>query len=227
MLQREFLDNLERSARATKENITRKRPADISTYIVVHRGDDPVALITLARADRDAMLTTAKLCAGGFEADSLGLVFETYETRPNADGSITNPLTGQFWQQDEMNDAVRHHDALGKGWISEAVSLCAVNRAGDLGMRNLLYRYVGGKHLSWQESQDWTDTVKKGIVPDALTEAMLSPTPGQLFDLPDTLDERDKHVAKVLLSKGHAVLMYANATDTERRRTFGTGWRPL
>ncbi len=138
------------------------------------------------------------------------------------------PLTGQTWGAGEMDYAVRHHQALAKGWVQEAMTMACVNRAGDFGMTQRPFRYVG-KHLVWVDGEsswstadeDKRTAVNKGIMPEAMIEFMTGRSTGQIFPVKDR-DERDASAAEFLTSKGNVVLMYALASDHRRQRTIGT-----
>lgn len=230
---------MERSARGTKEKMTKKGPRDLQPFIVVHRGDDPVALVTLRKHERDEMLNMVSVCAGMFRADAVGLAFETWEPGKNLENWNINPLTGREWAMGEMDDVVKNHDALSKGWIVENVSVMCANRAGDLAMRQMPFKYVGGKHLHWLDGEGWSSTdydpeivAHRGVMPEAMVEIMRKPDLDQVIEqvLPGLQldrDERDYGAAKFIGSLGHAVLIYSDADDRQRRSLFGTGWRRI
>jgi hypothetical protein len=232
MLQHEFLDNLERSARATKAAITKKGPRDLAPYVVAHRGEHPVGVVTIPKHDPALILQVAGFCANAFDADNIGIVFETYQSAHGPDESMwnINPMTGRMWVQGEMDEAVKHHDAIGKGWINEAVSLAVINRAGDYGMTVLPFKYVGNKYLHWLDEQGWSTKDDKvadattGYFPETMRRFMTKPSldhtmPAHLAHL--DRDQRDLGAAQYLSAHGCAVHMYALATDEKRMRTMG------
>jgi hypothetical protein len=229
MRHHEFLDNLERSARGTKTQITKKGPQDLLPYIVAHRGEHPVALVTVRRHDRHEILRTAGFLAAALDADNIGVVYECYEpARGPEPGAGINPMTNRVWEQGEMNDAVKNHDAIGKGWIHEAINLSVVNRAGDFAMRVVPFKYVANRHLYWLDEQSWStidhpDGENTGYFPETMINFMLKPSMDQVARFVNLdRDERDLAAVQFLVQNtGATVKMFSLADDHKRQRTIG------
>jgi hypothetical protein len=219
VLQTDFLDNLRHVAMQTKEHVCRNRPKDLQPFIVANRGHEPVALVTVHEHVRDTILGVAEVVAAGFDADSIGLIFETYQERfhpehPERQG--INPVTGLRWEQDEMAEVAAKHNGIEKGWVTENVSVVCADRAGSVGMLQLPFRY-SGKHLVWMEGRDsgrWStgdgDVEQlRGNIPNALREMMLQPSAAQVLShLSLNRAERDATTAHYLTVRGNAVIVY-------------------
>jgi hypothetical protein len=234
MLDHQFLDNLERSALATKEDVAKDGPRDIAPYAVIHRGEHPIAVVTMPLHERDTILLTASFCASAFAADSIGIVFETYQgvhDPLDPHRCEINPLTGKTWGPGEMDDAAKNHEGIAKGWLNECVSMAVADRAGDFAMTARPFSYTEGR-LVWLESENWSttdgNTVSTGIMPRAMRHFMTHQTEAPK-NCQLSRDELDLASAAWLTSKGNAVHLYALVTDEHRqdllKRAGGT-WTP-
>lgn len=205
----ESLDLLAHSATATKEYACRRRARTIAPFVVATRGDDPLALVTIKRHDPQVILRAAGVCANGYDADLIGLVFETWHAFVGG-----NPITGQPWKSGEMQLVAEQHDGIGQGIVSEAVCCMAANRAGDVGVRYLPFRMVGDRHVSWSDQTDDKESVGPFI--DFLSNLMLRPSASQY--LPNTFpldrDERDLATSEYLYAQGHAPILYAKGANS-------------
>jgi hypothetical protein len=220
----DYLQHSLASARRTKEWTCRKHPADIHPYVGIYRADEQVAVVTLQHHQRDEILTTARVCAVGFDADVLGITFETYiADHKNTDG--INPVTGRRWGPNEMQDVAINHGGVEKGWVSEALTISVANRAGDIGMISLPFRY-SGKYLVFGESTgDLISTDREnavsGLMPDALRQAMLRPS--SAVEMPDfeRIDRADRDILTTMMLRSKldcAVLLISELTDQDRVR---------
>lgn len=224
MLQTEFLDALTDAAIGTKEKITQKGRKDLSPFVMASRGDEPVALVTVRVHDPDVILQVAGAVAGGFDADRIGIVFESYqEAAPDHPDLVgINPQTGNPWREGEMAALAENYDGIGAPLATECVSIVCGNRAGDVAFTNLPFRYVHGRHLHWIQGRgQWstTDPGREvgGRFPSALRRMMIGPSASQaLPNLPGDRTDRDLVTAQFLLSEGHAPLLYAESTDLRR-----------
>jgi hypothetical protein len=224
---RDVQESAVRGAIALKESACRRGPRDIRAFIDVFRGNDLVAMVLPSQHDRELILAIFRAAAGGFDGDALGLTIESYTTPPmNVDGPVAdviNPLTGRPWEQGEMNDAVKHHDALAKGWVVEALSITCANRAGDLTMMSLPYRYAG-RHLVWLDPQVLpSEGHAEGVIPDAMIAAMNEPSVSviaPLLPVERSREDRDRLCAKVMLEHFpcSVVLMSQMPPDRQRDR---------
>jgi hypothetical protein len=227
----DYLKHAAASARQVKERACRNRPADIQPYVCAYRGNDPIAMVTLQHHIRDEILNVALQSAAGFDADVLCLAFETYAavSLGDVDDTALNPRTGKEWGPGEMQELAEKYGGLEKGWVSEAVSVTVVNRAGDVAMLSQMYRY-SGRHLVWTDlmpnraepSDDGETKVFGGVMADALRQIMLSASGSQL--LPDSaLDRTEKDIATVFAigtMTECAPLLFADSNDDPRIRTL-------
>lgn len=154
-----------------------KRGRTLGPSVLVYRGNEQIAIIGLARSNRDDMLSVASVAAYAFEADMLAVVHDTWF----AHDPSKNPLTGNDWQPGDMQDLVDNHDGIAKGWVSDAILVVACNRAGDQMQEMIPYRI---RKRSRYTTVDWIDKpplpedvpedeiISAGVIPDALTEIM-------------------------------------------------------
>lgn len=248
MLNSEVLDELRHIALGQKEKACAKRPMDIETLLCGFRGNDLVAFV-VCPVDRDRMLMAAGMMAVGMSVDVIGSVFETYTAGydlandPERSGQLEgldeaeiqaklkewgivvgNPLTGKEWGKNEMQDVADNHGGIEKGWVSEAICLSAVNRAGDVALATLKYHYVGGRYLSWEDPIQNFDTgngdgqALGGFVFDEMRRFMNLPAVSVTMppDFPLDEDDRDVATAQWLTRKGFTVLLAASRDQKYR-----------
>lgn len=175
---REAVDATAATARRVKADHVRqvkgkRGRTDISTCIQAWRGDQ-IAAIIWSPPDRDRMLGLAHIAAIGFGADVLAVTMETYQALGDGQGGKPiNPTTGEQWGPGEMQQAAEEHDAVARGWITEALMTQVLNRAGDTSMVCQPYR-ITGRVVEWDDFPlpGEGDPRAEGIVPDALARAM-------------------------------------------------------
>ena len=200
----------------TKEHVCRRSPHDISAAVDIWRGNELVAVALPDQHERSAILDLFAYAAAGFDADAMAIVMESYvacvdlqdldRDSPEAEAAVlranTNPMTGALWALGEMADAVKHHDAIEKGWIEEAIVVSCANRAGDITLKLLPFRYAG-KHLVWKAERHLPDNgTAEGYFADRMTKAMNAPSLSVAFNLPQgelSREERDIEVAKEIM----------------------------
>lgn len=176
------LATAQRNAHQLKQYACRRRPHDTPAVIDCFRGDALVATVVPIKHKRDLILTAFDACQAAFDADLVVLAFETIIATRN-----TNPMTGQQWNLGELNEAFRA-GGIEHGWVQEAIALIAANRAGDVRMLCMPFRYAGG-HLVWLPIPELDQAM--GIMPDAVREAMLSTSLGQVLPLEHPQGDRD------------------------------------
>ncbi len=201
MLQREFLDILESSALGTKEHVCREGPRDMQPFVVAFRGESPVALVTVGQLVKEHIIQVGAVMAGGLDADRIGMVFETIEKKVNV---LTGKETGE---------------------ITESISVVAGNRAGDIAMMHMPFRFVDTT-LTWLEGVDngqWS-TFEPGVfiggmMPEQIRRFMAMASGAQDFPFTDETErnKRDITVAQYLGVRGNAVMLYS---DTSARTDF-------
>ncbi len=222
MLQSEFMHSLVKTGQKTKAWSLKRGEPSIAPFIVIERGGEPISQVVVRQHQRDMILGVVSFCAAGFDADRMGVLFETYGSTHRR-----NPLTGRDWDAGDMDELASKHDGITKGWVHEALTILAVNRAGDVGMLQLPFRIVGIKqHLSWAHDGDpskWetlgeADAVT-GMMPRALRDCMLAPSGSQLVspDFPLDRDERDIATAQALTRRGHGVMLLTASDDMQRQ----------
>lgn len=223
MLQTEILDLLTKAARDTKTKITRKHRADLPTMMMVFRAGEPLAQITLQHGGRNFIAEAARMAIVGFDADSIGVFTESYQCNTEK-----NPLTGEDWSYPNgsgdrgwMQILAEDHDGIEKGWIHECISIFACNRAGDVNLASLPYRYVGKSHISWIEGDQKFNSlnihggVSGGYLVDQLLNAMNEPGLSQRMDHDMSRESRDVSTACLLNFKGHAVMLWRDGVPTK------------
>lgn len=246
MLLSEIEAHAAKGATAVKEYVCRRGPRDLLACIEAYRGNELVAVTVPERHDRDLILAAFRACAVGFDADALTVVFETYVASLQHEGeldmddpeavaavakSMVNPLTGRQWGPGEMGDAVKNHGAIEKGWVSEAVSISCANRAGDVTLLQLPYRY-SGKHLVWLPRVNMpVGAVSSGRMPDMMIAAMNAPSLGTVIPYQDgtgTRAERDVWAAEMTMKALPChVALFADATNSDRVRVLRRAGIPL
>lgn len=151
---------------------TVKRGEPVATATLANfRGDVEVAIVMPNNGARPEVLRAAHMCIGGFEADILVLAMDTYHTE-----LTVNPRTGAEWKNGEMGEVADLYEGRENGWVSDAMAVLAVNRAGDLASSMLPYRMVGRRRIEWADPYSAEDLVTfGGIMADALVEYMQEP----------------------------------------------------
>ncbi len=235
----EVLDLAVAEARRVKEHVCRKRPSDIKAMVDVLRGDELIAAVVVGQHERDEILRVFRGCAIGFDADTLALTHESYAsaTRLPADldhlteqdeedieRSRINPLTGQPWGPGEMQEAAIHHGGLEKGWVHEVLSISCANRAGDIAVTMLPYRYAS-RHVVWGERLDMPAGMRaEGTMPEAMVEAMNTPSLGAALPYPPTESpraQRDVWIAEAMMQQLPCwVGLYSAAGNRDRLRVL-------
>lgn len=229
-----------------KEYVCRRRPADIRPVIDVWRGEELIATAVPRIHDRDLILRTFQMCAVGFDADALAMTFESYTTGMSlpkdldnptpeevaeAQRRSVNPMTGKEWRQGELSDAAKNHGGIEKGWVWEAVSISCANRAGDVVMTQLPYRYAAG-HVVWENPVNAPPGMDvEGPMPEAMIGAMNAPSMAMVLPYrPDegTRAERDVWAAEKIMAVADCrVALFSLAANKDRVRVLRTAGIPL
>ena len=180
------LEHAVREARRLKEAQVRdthdpaRGATDISPVVQGWRGSQPVVLLAPARVNRDDALHAARLAAVGFGCDVLSFTADGWQAADPA----RNPTTGKPWGPGEMQRAAEEEGALEAGWITEALTVNVVNRAGDVLGAALPYRVdqrvsaLGITSYALQWGQQPALSPKNGwggLVVDYLVEFMNEP----------------------------------------------------
>jgi len=163
-----------KGARQAKESWVREVKGaegmtDLPWTVHFRRGAEPIAMVYF-NGNRDTMFGIARMGTIGFEADVLGVMNESYHST-----SDTNPLTGDPWAPGEMQVLAEQHDGLANGWVREALTLLACNRAGDVKTMWLPYA-IKGRAVEWGEVFG-LDLEVGGYVPDTLRDTMMHAPP--------------------------------------------------
>lgn len=173
----------ERKEGAVAESHDTDRP-DVPPWLTGWRGDHPVISMMPVNGDRNIVLHAAKIMAVAFGCDIVSTNNETWM----AVDAARNPVTGEEWGHGEMEDVALHHDGLAKGWITEAMTLMVVNRAGD--MATAILRFTVTPHtnalgitswsIEWGKEERWTSEETDrgsvmGVIPETLIEFMNEP----------------------------------------------------
>ncbi len=107
----------------------------------VFRGDDQVAMVWL-RGDSTTQVPAAAAAAAGFDASYIIAISECWmDFQPVGSGRGTNPVTGKRWMHGEMEDVALNHGGQANGIIGDGVQFVVANRAGDVRIHQLAYRY--------------------------------------------------------------------------------------
>lgn len=189
---------------------------DLATTLLALRGENLVAIAQPPAINRDQMLQTAQMMATGFAPDLLVVVFETFHTTHR-----TNPFTGNEWQHGEMQTLIEEHDGRAKGWVDDALLVCAYNRAGDSLVQWLPYR-IEGTAMHWGQPPENEGRNFSGAVHETMLRSMIQPTldatmfaatglTGADFDLDaeQTIAHTDCAVVKILADFGILVALWA------------------
>jgi len=155
------LDGLSDLARNVLEDGLRK-DRSYSPAIFAYRNNLRVAMVL---PQWDAM-GAARISAGGFAAEELALILDTY-TSPDP----INPSTGEYWKSGEMCQAVDNDNALALGWVIDALTVHMVTRAGDARLRSMPYRVRPG-HVEWLPPIECMPTDIGGTIADKLRDYM-------------------------------------------------------
>ncbi len=239
--------------RKTKEWATRKGRADIAAQIEVYRGDQMVALLTVNGLSADILGKLGGLSAHAFDADTLVLSFETYGTVTDPElvqraaagdeeahaALMRNPVTGRPYEYvGQIREVAEEHDGIAKGWVTEMITVVAVNRAGDMDIRNLPFHYASnGRYLMWDHvaaaEKWWRDqrdkgegeTSVRGGLADALITGMNIPSMGQILPDPQNTEmsraERDAWAAEFIQRARLAAVILCSPEDNgDRVRTL-------
>lgn len=148
---------------------------DMTGAILVYRGDTMVAVVSPEHVDRDLMLAGVRMAAIGMCPDLVAIVQETYHSELRK-----NPRTRKAWRPGEMQALAEQHNGLDRGWVAEALTVMACNRAGDISMRVLPYR-VNGTAVRWlpdvlPPEQPGDEAPRfSGVVPDSIRASMEEP----------------------------------------------------
>jgi len=223
---RESLDHAAATARTCLER-ARRAGIDLPATVLPYRGQDLIAIAAVPEGDGRHAAQLAGMCAAGYRADLVVLVTDTWVAKSVRGG--LSPLTGKPWERGEMQLLVEQHDALAKGWITEALVVLAVNRAGDAASLHLAYRQAGDR-IDWEP--DWREVGDlNGFLVDSLRGAMACPDLDQslLADLGAvpaafglTPDEAaaysDVAVTRYLVERGLACVSLVVSAGTERER---------
>jgi hypothetical protein len=214
-----------RSARGTKEWACRKGPRDINAYVTGFRGDEMVAMVILQNHDRDQILAIASGVANGMDCDVISLTFEAWVAVGSGtdEKRLLNPMTGQPWRDGEMAEVAQKHGGLESGAVRETLNVMVANRAADIGMGCVPFRY-SGKHLIFEEEDKYflstTDgNQTKGRMPDVLARIMLHPSGNQIIHDTDSFgrDERDIRTAQMISKMFPCGVMLASDFDDDTR----------
>lgn len=136
------------------------------TTLVFYRGDEQVAIGFQHDVHRDGMLALARACTGGYRADTTALSMETFHSElPH------NPLTGEHWGPNEMQDVAFHHQGREKGWVTDSLYVTVYNRAGDVAGASLPYRRHR-RRVEWLETPDLAGGKFSGRVHDFMLRVM-------------------------------------------------------
>jgi hypothetical protein len=166
----DILEQAVEQARADKEARAGRGVAMLPMGVTLFRGGVRVARLQPRQHVREALLRTALCAAAGFAADTLAVRFETWFSE-----SETNPVTGQPWEDGQMQEAAERHDGVARGFVSDSIMVLAYNRAGDSRGQMLPFRIVGGA-VVWGEP--WVDASGDhwgGVMHEKLLRTMTAP----------------------------------------------------
>lgn len=152
--------------------------ADISTMLVAVRGSESVAAVSCSIDNPQHAQVVIRAAATGFSADVLLFTSDTFHTTLE-----TSPISGKPWQRNEMNAVAEFYEGREKGWVSDAIMVVAVNRAGDVSASTLTYK-MAGRRLEWTGDDFNSDEGDElgGVMARILREAMKEPTLSQSLD---------------------------------------------
>jgi hypothetical protein len=170
------LEAVRETAKSAKEARSRKRDSNIPALVMAYRGNQLIAMATPAIVDRDAMLAVCGGITMGLAPDVIAVAMETWHAKV-----MINPRTGAPWEPGELQEAVDYYDAIEQGWVSDALFLTVVNRAGDARGDMMPYRMVA-KNVVWEDGPFNVEEAQLGgFVANELIQMMNAPTIGQLF----------------------------------------------
>jgi hypothetical protein len=223
---RESLDHAAVPARTCLEHAHQAGIAFPAT-VLPYRGRDLIAIAAVPEGDGRHAARLAGICAAGYRADLVVLVTDTWVAKSERGG--LSPLTGKPWERGEMQLLVEQHDALAKGWITEALVVLAVNRAGDAASVHLAYRQDGDR-INWTDPQEQVGNLN-GLLVDSLRSAMAGPdldqelladlgvTPAGFGPTPDQAGAHsDVAMTRFLVERGLAYVSLVVSAGTERER---------
>jgi hypothetical protein len=189
------LDSLVETMRATKESWVATQPenTDLAIYAHFWRGEEMVASV-VCHLDRDAGLQAAQIGARGFNASTVALTFESYNSE-----LPESPITGEGWRPGEMQYVAQTQpQAFEKNWVHECITTSIHERGGGFALRGLPYR-IKDHRVEWlEESLRLTSEEGgggAGFMFELLQEAMEAP---MLDDLLSDASEQDSALAMVL-----------------------------
>lgn len=209
---------------------------DLLPIIEGWRGEAPVVTLMPHVVDRESTLGAAKLAAVGYGCDLIVVTSEGWH--PTAEHHDINPITGQPWGPGQMQDVAEHHQGLERGIIAEALTVVAVNKAGDVVGTVLDYKIVPGEAnltVEWAPDPFFADNTEEdaktrfeGYMADRLVEFMEQPNllteitkrgvTGADFGLDDveTMAHADCAMTKVLSQQGFAGSVGLLSNNPER-----------
>lgn len=163
------LDIAVSATKGTKERTVKDGQRDMLPTVLAYRGDNRIALIQGPAIDRDQMLRIVEMAVRGYEADVVSMAFESWACSKLGMAELEK-LGGI-----SLQEAVRLHGALGKGWVSDCLMVTAANRAGDIVARTYPYE-VKGRRLHWREEflPPHPPEDIGGYVPDVIRQIMLA-----------------------------------------------------
>lgn len=228
----EFATIFEDVAKGTKQWACEDGPTDIAATVLASRGDIPVALVTINRHNRDVILRVASCAAGGFDADQIGVAFETFIPREDPEHpelAHIDPRTGKTWAPGALGHAAANEDGIEQGLVREALMIVAVNRAGDIASINLPFHYINGRHLAFLPAErrvmdsSTGPEIVFGLMADTLLKAMSTKSMSQYIPPGPRLsrERRDALVATFLEGQGHVVHLIDDMQRTERLMKMG------
>lgn len=103
--------------------------------VLAFRGDQQVAAVMCAEdAGSEIISAIALIAADGWAADTLAVTFDSYFSfLPD------NPTTGRPWSAGEMDVIAQKFKGRERGWVTDALCVHILNRAGDWRLVNLPY----------------------------------------------------------------------------------------
>lgn len=178
---------LERRARTIlKYCVADDRP--FSAGVVATRGEQEVAIVQFPGTIRDQILHVGLVAAGGYAADTVAIVMDTYSAM-----QPINPRTGAEWERGELEECARYYDGLEKGYVIDALTIHIVNRALDQAMVTMPYS-IDGKRIRWRKSHTMTSLTPEhgitGFISEAMMSAMAIP-PIQPTDMREVIDDEN------------------------------------
>jgi hypothetical protein len=175
--------------------------------ILAYRGDDNIATVGVGAQSFHAMMLAAQLCATGFGADQIVCTSDMFHALVPV-----NPRTWSTWQPMEMAECADLYEGRENGWVEDVLTVCGVNRAGDIDQVQIAYTPEPGG-VQWKRPTEVTcentgNGCFHGDIPDMLRSYMGMPSftipPGALDrDPPEVVQARvDVTIAEVLTRPG-------------------------